>query len=89
MFPTNEKCQKRVSAASINLIFSNIKIERIQNIYYRENKHFHQSRIFEELGNANFNVDCGDPDENYEFPINGFLKIVIKQVPLKKEFLKM
>ena len=67
-----------------DITFLILKITRLKpkTIHYREDiKYCDRSRIFEELQNKNFSVDCGDAS-------NGFLEIVVKYVLLKRKFLR-
>ena len=70
--------------------FFKAKITRLKprNIYYRNYKNFDKSSFLLDLKSTNLDSPSIDPDENYIFLTNQFLKVVNQHAPLKVKILR-
>ena len=57
-------------------------------IYYRNYKNFDESKFIEDLIYTDFSLQSDDPNENYSFLKREFSKIVEKDAPLRKKFIR-
>ena len=70
--------------------FFKAKITRSKpkKIYYRNYKNFDKSIFLLDLKSTNLDSSSVDPDENYIFLANQFLKVVNQHTPLKVKILR-
>ena len=70
--------------------FFKAKITRLKprKIYYRNYKNFDKSSFLLDLKSTNLDSSSIDPDENYIFLTNQFLKVVNQHAPLKVKILR-
>ena len=70
--------------------FFKAKITRskLRKIYYRNYKNFDKSIFLLDLKSTNLDSSSVDPDENYIFLTNQFLKVVNQHAPLKLKVLR-
>ena len=70
--------------------FFKAKITRLKprKTYYRNYKNFDKSSFLLDLKSTNLDSSSVDPDENYIFLTNQFLKVVNQHAPLKVKFLR-
>ena len=70
--------------------FFKAKITRLKprKTYYRNYKSFDKSSFLLDLKSTNLDSSSVDPDENYIFLTNQFLKVVNQHAPLKVKFLR-
>ena len=70
--------------------FFKAKITRLKprKIYYRNYKNFDKSSFLLDLKSTNLDSPSIDPDENYIFLTNQFLKVVNQHAPLKVKILR-
>ena len=70
--------------------FFQAKITRLKprKIYYKNYKNFDKPSFILELKSTNLESSSIDPDENYIFLTNQFLKVVNQHVPLKVKILR-
>ena len=59
-----------------------------KTVHYRNYKYFDDSKFKEELSGIDFELKSDDPNENYDFIINTFSKVVNKHAPLKKKTIR-
>ena len=57
-------------------------------VFYRNYKHFEDSRFLEDLNSTDFSLNTDDPNENYNFITDKFLNVVNRHAPLKKKTLR-
>ena len=57
-------------------------------VFYRNYKHFEDSRFLEDLNSADVSLNTDDPNENYNFITDKFSNVVNKHAPLKKKTLR-
>ena len=67
-----------------------VKITRLKRrkVYYRNYKNFDKSSFLLDLKSTNLDSPSIDPDENYIFLTNQFLKVVNQHAPLKVKILR-
>ena len=61
---------------------------KTRKIYYRNYKNFDKSSFLLDLKSTNLDSPSIDPDENYIFLTNQFLKVVNQHAPLKVKILR-
>ena len=59
-----------------------------KSVYYRNFKSFDENSFLNDLKETNFELPSDDPNENYCFITDIFIKIVERHVPLKKTFVR-
>ena len=57
-------------------------------VFYRNCKHFEESRFLEDLNRTDFSLNTDDPNENYNFITDKFFSVVNRHAPLKKKTLR-
>ena len=58
-------------------------------VFYRNYKHFEGNRFLEDVNSPDFSLNTDDPNENYNFISDKFLKVVNRHAPLKKKTLTL
>ena len=58
-------------------------------IYYRNCKKFNEQKFLKDVKNKSFYFNSDDPNDNYELITDLFSKIVNKDAPLKKKFVRV
>ena len=71
-------------------IFFKTQITRLKSkiAFYRNYKHFEDRKFLEDLNSTDFSLNTDDPNENYNFITDKFLKVVNRHAPLKKKILR-
>ena len=57
-------------------------------VYYRNFKNFNENSFLNDLRETNFDLSTNDPNENYCFITDIFIKIAKRHAPLKKRFFR-
>ena len=72
------------------LIFFKTQITHLKSkiAFYRNYKHFEDRKFLEDLNSTDFSLNTDDPNENYNFITDKFLKVVNRHAPLKKKILR-
>ena len=65
-----------------------ITLLKPKKIYYRNYKNFDRFSFLLDLKSTNFDSSSIDPDENYIFLTNQFLKVVNQHAPMKVKILR-
>ena len=59
-----------------------------KTVYYRNFKNFDENCFLNDLKETNFELSTDDPNENYRFITDTFIKIVERHTPLKRRYVR-